>query len=155
VSTIGERLRSAREALGLTQAEVADKAGVRQGTIGNIEADLRQAPRELLAIAAAVNLSPDYLKTGRGPKHPTQVLRLGGNGPFAAEPAKPYTNEHLPLEQALAVVLEALGVLTQGQWAMVRARLDALPEHPEAAADVAADVLPLLQPRPGKRLAAG
>lgn len=55
------------------------------------------------------------------------------------------------LEQALPVVLEALSGLTPGRWAMVRARLDSLPEHPEMRDDVAVDVLPLLQPAPGKQ----
>lgn len=50
------------------------------------------------------------------------------------------------LAEALPVVLDALAGLTPGRWAMVRARLDSLPEHPEMRDDVVADVLPLLQP---------
>lgn len=58
------------------------------------------------------------------------------------------------LPAALAVVLEAVGGLTAGQWAMVRARLDSMPGHLEMRDDVAADVLPLLS-APSKRQSAG
>lgn len=69
VNSIAERLKQAREDKGLTQPGLAERAGVSQGTIGNVEAGLRKNPRELLAIAAALNVEPEWLKTGKGPKH--------------------------------------------------------------------------------------
>jgi len=66
---IAERLKQARKALELTQAELAKKARVSQSTIGNIEAGLRDRPRELLAIAAALNVDPCWLETGKNPKN--------------------------------------------------------------------------------------
>lgn len=68
VITISERLRAARDEAGLTQLEVATAAGVSQGTVANIESGLRQNPRELMAIAKAVNVQPEWLKSGRGHK---------------------------------------------------------------------------------------
>jgi len=65
MSGIAERLKQARKTLNLTQAELAKKAKVSQGTIGNIEAGLRDRPRELLAIAAALNVDPCWLETGK------------------------------------------------------------------------------------------
>ena len=66
MNTIAERLKEARDAVGLTQPELAVKAGVSQGTIGNIEAGIRKRPRDLLAIAAALNVNPAWLETGKG-----------------------------------------------------------------------------------------
>jgi len=68
VRTIAERTKAAREALGLNQVELAARAKVSPGTIGNLEAGTRKNPRELLAIAAALGVMPDWLKTGRGPR---------------------------------------------------------------------------------------
>lgn len=67
LDSIAARLILARTRLQLTQEEVAKRAGVTQGTIGNIEADLRRNPRELLAIAAAVGVRPEWLRDGKGP----------------------------------------------------------------------------------------
>lgn len=66
VKTIGERLKWAREQRRLTQAALAKKAGVSQGTIGNIESGARDRPRDLLQIARALQASPDWLETGKG-----------------------------------------------------------------------------------------
>lgn len=66
VKTIGERIRWARDQRGLTQAALAAKAGVSQGTIGNAESGTRGKPRELLKIARALMASPDWLESGRG-----------------------------------------------------------------------------------------
>ena len=69
VNDLASRLRSARVELGLTQEELASKAGVRQGTIGNIESGVRKNPRELLAIAKAANVRAEWLKDGEAPRH--------------------------------------------------------------------------------------
>lgn len=66
VITISDRLKAAREESGLTQGQLAVAAGVTQGTISNVESGLRKNPRELLAIAKALGVSPDWLKTGKG-----------------------------------------------------------------------------------------
>lgn len=73
VKTIAERLKQAREDKKLTQPELADRSGVSQGTIGNVEAGLRKNPRELLAIAAALDVEPEWLKTGKGPRQRSSV----------------------------------------------------------------------------------
>ncbi len=66
MNTIAERLKHARELAGLTQPELAAKAKVSQGTIGNIETGLRKRPRDLLSIAAALSVTPVWLETGKG-----------------------------------------------------------------------------------------
>jgi phage repressor protein C with HTH and peptisase S24 domain len=64
VITIAERLKAAREKLGLTQNQLARKAKVSQGTISNIENEIRNRPREILEIAKALNVSPEWLQNG-------------------------------------------------------------------------------------------
>jgi SOS-response transcriptional repressor LexA len=70
VKTIAERLKDAREKCGLTQPQLAAGAGVSAGTIGNIEAGTRKNPRELLAIAKALGVLPQWLRDGSGPRYP-------------------------------------------------------------------------------------
>lgn len=65
VNTIAERMKEARERAGLSQPALAERAGVSQGTIGNIESGIRKRPRELLAIAAALGVSPEWLENGK------------------------------------------------------------------------------------------
>lgn len=84
MNTFAERLRGARLEAGLSQAALATKAGVSQGTIGNIESGARQRPRELLAIAAACGVRAEWLETGVGPKHPTAVPLVGSARASAA-----------------------------------------------------------------------
>lgn len=69
VINIAERLKAAREEAGLNQPQLAAAAGVSQGTIGNIESGARRNPRELLSIAKAVGVHPEWLKSGRGPRY--------------------------------------------------------------------------------------
>lgn len=75
VKTIAERLKLARKDAKLTQPALAKMAGVSPGTIGNIESGIRKDVRELLSIAKAVGVNPEWLKSGKGPKSPTP-----GNG---------------------------------------------------------------------------
>lgn len=73
VNTIAERLKWARDRLGMTQIDLAKKAGVAQSTIGNIESGTRKNPRELLAIADAVLVYPAWLRSGKGPCESEQL----------------------------------------------------------------------------------
>jgi len=65
VTNISNRVKTARQARNLTQAQLARQAGVSQGTIGNLESGLRQSPRELLRIAAALGVSAEWLSSGK------------------------------------------------------------------------------------------
>lgn len=67
LETLGNRVAAVRKERKLSQAELARLAGVAPGTIGNLESGTRKAPRELLALADALGISPQWLKTGKGP----------------------------------------------------------------------------------------
>ncbi len=78
VKSLAERLKWARDQKEWTQEELAKAASVSQGTIGNAESGTRKAPRELLAIARALGVSPDWLKTGKGSAKPVLVATNAG-----------------------------------------------------------------------------
>lgn len=77
VNTLAQRLKEAREALGLSQEQLAQLAGVSQGTIGNIESGTRKRPREIVAIAKAVKVNPEWLLKGIGLRNSSEGK--GGN----------------------------------------------------------------------------
>ena len=62
--SLGQRVAWARERLGLSQSDLARKAGMTQSAIGNIEAGIRTRPRQLLELAQALNVSQRWLLTG-------------------------------------------------------------------------------------------
>lgn len=64
METIAERLKRAREVKEWSQEQLAKAAGVSQGTIGNVESGLRKNPRELLAIAHSLGVTPEWLQWG-------------------------------------------------------------------------------------------
>lgn len=46
--SIGERIRARREELGLSQAELAKKIGITQGSVGNYESGVSNPKMELV-----------------------------------------------------------------------------------------------------------
>lgn len=66
MSAIGRRIRARRDALGMTQAILAEKAGLGRSSIAQYERGrTRPRARELEALAGAMNMSVDELLTGR------------------------------------------------------------------------------------------
>jgi transcriptional regulator with XRE-family HTH domain len=65
-STLAKRLKWARDKRGLSQTQLAKAAGVAQGTIGNLESAERKSARKLVSIAAALQVQPAWLESGRG-----------------------------------------------------------------------------------------
>lgn len=70
MNTLAERVKYAREQKGLSQHEVADKANISQPTYFKIENGLTQKPRNILDIATALNVNPQWLATGQGEMTP-------------------------------------------------------------------------------------
>ncbi|ELI8407952.1 helix-turn-helix domain-containing protein [Yersinia enterocolitica] len=63
---IAERVKARRDELGMTQSELALKAGTTQQSIVNLENGTTKRPRNLLEISKALNTDPDYLMFGKG-----------------------------------------------------------------------------------------
>lgn len=64
----GARLRSAREAAGLSQQQLADKCGVGQGSISKIERGDQDKSVHTPELADALGVTARWLATGRGPR---------------------------------------------------------------------------------------
>lgn len=60
--TIGERLKRLRKKRGLTQSALASAAKISQGTVGNIESGLRGYGESIVDLAAALQVTPEYLR---------------------------------------------------------------------------------------------
>ncbi|MDR5800600.1 S24 family peptidase [Caballeronia sp. LZ001] len=69
--TLADRLRSCRDDLGLSQTELAKRAGVSQSTVANIEGGRNQGSKHLIDIAEALNVRVEWLNSGKGAKEPT------------------------------------------------------------------------------------
>jgi transcriptional regulator with XRE-family HTH domain len=69
LTTVGRRVRSAREELGLTQDQLAERAGLHVSYVGQIERGLREPSlRSLAAVATALNLQLADLLAADPPK---------------------------------------------------------------------------------------
>jgi transcriptional regulator with XRE-family HTH domain len=66
MKTISERLKTARQQRGWTQAHLATCAGVSTGTVANIETGIRQAKGSLPQIAEALGVRHKWLSVGEG-----------------------------------------------------------------------------------------
>lgn len=69
METISERLKQKRSELNLTQAELAEKAGIKQQSIQQIESGATKRPRFLLEIASALQCDPSWLLYGKLSHH--------------------------------------------------------------------------------------
>ncbi|RVU15217.1 XRE family transcriptional regulator [Methylobacterium oryzihabitans] len=65
---LGHRLKAAREAAGLTQSELAERVGMSQQGINDIE-NKGGRPRKLIEIARACGVSPEWLLGQSATKH--------------------------------------------------------------------------------------
>lgn len=68
MDTIGKRVRARRLELGLTQVQLARKAGMKQGTISDLERGRNDSTMELIGLSGALNCRPEWLRTGKGDK---------------------------------------------------------------------------------------
>lgn len=73
--TMGERIKRARTAAGLTQVELAKRVGVSKGAVSQWEADDVKNLRlpNLFAMADATGFSARWIGTGEGPEKPEQA----------------------------------------------------------------------------------
>lgn len=80
--TFGNRVKTLRKASGLTQHQLADKAGIAQSTLGDIERDATKHSLGPTAqrLAAALNVTAEWLSTGRG-----AMVRASGADPDESE----------------------------------------------------------------------
>ena len=67
-NSFGSRVKKRREAIGMSQPELAKAAGITQPTVSNIESGRNKGSTFAVQLATALKVSPHWLATGRGPK---------------------------------------------------------------------------------------
>ena len=84
--TLADRVRKAREVAGLSQQELAERAGMTRGGIARIEQGTGGAPRRssLIVIAMATGVDLHWLETGNTP-----TGEPGGGGQCAIRDSNP------------------------------------------------------------------
>ena len=68
METIGSRIRTEREAQGISRAELARSASIATTTLSDLELGLSKSTTALHKIAKRLALRPEWLETGKGPK---------------------------------------------------------------------------------------
>lgn len=105
MKTLPERLKHARELREWTQSHLATVADVSTGTIGNIEAGLRQSKGSLPQIAEALRVSYKWLSKGEGEMElPQPQLDLIGQEFFSLRTMY----ERVPMESRTRAMLDAI-----------------------------------------------
>lgn len=79
---IGERVKAKRLEMGLSQEELAVRSKTTQQSIVNVETGKTKSPRNLLDLAKALNVSPEYLKDGGDAGNVSYVGRREGKGQY-------------------------------------------------------------------------
>ena len=81
MKSLAERLKSSRIEAGLTQGELARRAGVpNQSIIGSLETGYRKASKYIPAIAEVLNVESLWLSEGKGSKRALKVISSQESG---------------------------------------------------------------------------
>lgn len=99
-ATLGDRIVSAREALGLSEAQLARRLGVKTATVANWEAD-RAEPRanKLQMMAGVLNVSLVWLMSGEGEGAPAGVGEDGADAETLLSELRAIRQEQLRLAE--------------------------------------------------------
>ena len=122
--TIRARLRRLRKAANLTQDDLAAKAKVSQGTIGNLESGLRRYGESIVDIAAALGVTPDYLRCA------TDVADDSGGRPLVNSRKAHASHPGSDVRVALELVRDRLALLPAHDQVQVIASLKFFLENP-------------------------
>ncbi|OQS36816.1 hypothetical protein B0T40_10545 [Chromobacterium haemolyticum] len=76
----GERIRAERVRRKWRQEDLARKAGVSRGLIGDLENGRNRDTTRILDIARALGVTPQWLETGKGNQSPPSSQRTGSRG---------------------------------------------------------------------------
>ena len=67
--TLGARVRQCRLALSWSQADLADRIGVKQQSVDQLESGKVSRPRYIVELSEALNVPLDWLRHGKGRVH--------------------------------------------------------------------------------------
>lgn len=127
---LGDRIREARGEHGLSQRDLAAKAGVSAGQVGHLEKGTRDNPERDTAvkIADALGVAVEWLLTGYGPKVHVESAQPDTTDPYPARAAAIARMRGLVTEKAIEAVRgdQLLGALTEAEWVEELLRADRL-----------------------------
>lgn len=107
---IGNRIKEAREAANLKKTQLARLVGVTKGAVGNWEAEGRAAPstENLAKIASALNVSFEWLATGRGPMRLAEAAAKTGPAVLEQELLAQFRRQPARRKTAIIELLKTL-----------------------------------------------
>lgn len=97
----GLRVKKLRQSLDLTQQELANKIGIGQSTIGQIESGRNKSikPEKLLQLANALNTTSEYLIYGNDePINPKKAIEMPPAGSIAIQEEVDLSHTHLAID---------------------------------------------------------
>lgn len=113
--SIGQRIKASRKAAGMSQLELAQRVGLRQPTLSDLENDTSKGSGKLASIAHVLNVRSFWLETGRGPSSLDEAETLIdslGISAEALEIAKAFDRLQIPAQKAaIRAQLAAFGTL--------------------------------------------
>jgi len=130
MDTIAKRLKIRRKALKLSQVQLAKKAGVGQSAIGNIEAGTRSSPRNLLGLARALGVTPEWLADGKEPMIPAGDTQ---------------SSEQPTIADSLDQLAPLLGKAKKWEKQAIQTLLSEYIEEPERGREIAAEIEGILR----------
>lgn len=79
MTTLASRLQLSRKNSGFTQVQLAKLAGVSQNAIQKIESGQTKEPKNILALAKALGIEPEWLQYGTGKQTKIETNRIESN----------------------------------------------------------------------------
>lgn len=76
MKTLGDRVREARERIGMSQAELAERSGISQQSVAAVETNAVRRPRHLVEIARALGVAAQFLIDGASPAGTPQARMI-------------------------------------------------------------------------------
>ncbi|CAB3846930.1 hypothetical protein LMG2828_01739 [Achromobacter piechaudii] len=118
MQTFSDRVRARRVELGLSQVELAKKAGLSQSTVAQIERGRNSRSAHILNLAEALKVHPRWLEGGDGPKEGAD----DGVADLAVQRHEPWPFPEIPEDEVRALAPAQLNAL-QGAIALAIAQL--------------------------------
>lgn len=91
--SIGTRIKEARRDAKMTQKELCAKVGIKQGTLSELETGESAGTTLIASFAAALNINPLWLETGKGDKSPLASIYADANLTIAKEVGLTYSSD--------------------------------------------------------------
>lgn len=105
--TIGSRIQERMTELGLTQAQVAARAGISQTAVHKLVSGKSKETRKLAQVARALRCTPHWLTDGIGPKEAPAFPALVGYATGSISQPEPSYTANQTQEQTSSVQLTA------------------------------------------------